>query len=97
MNIKPLRNFLLVRNLREDEAVSETDSGIFVPDSAKPKESPRKDAIIEKVGPEVENKDLKEGTHVLLTSMMMREEIMDGKEVVGFLARETDVLAILEK
>jgi co-chaperonin GroES (HSP10) len=97
MKVKPMRNFLLLRELKEDEAVTKTDSGIFIPDSAKEPEAPRRDAIVVLTGPDVENKNIKEGTHVYLTSMMMKEVIMDGKEAVGFLAKESDILAILEK
>ena len=96
MNIKPLGDKLLVQRA---EAQSQTDSGIYLPESAKDK--PKEGEIIA-VGNGRLNQEtgsripftVKEGDHVLFTSYAGTEIKIDNNEYL--IMTEDDILGVIE-
>jgi len=94
MKIEPVRDLLIVRPLTDAEKMTENNLGIIIPDSAKKDNTSV--VAIELVGPEVKNKDLQPGVQVLLTAMMMKQEVeWDGKK--GQLIKENDIVAVFKE
>ncbi len=96
MNIKPLGDKLLVQRA---EAQAQTDSGIYLPESAKDK--PKEGEIIA-VGNGRLNQEtgsripftVKEGDHVLFTSYAGTEIKIDNNEYL--IMTEDDILGVIE-
>ncbi|MDP7006231.1 MAG: co-chaperone GroES [Phycisphaerales bacterium] len=96
MNVKPLGNKLLVQRA---EAQTQTDSGIYLPESAKDK--PKEGTIIE-VGNGHLNQEtgeripftVKKGDQVLFTSYAGTEIKIDNNEYL--IMTEDDILGIIE-
>lgn len=96
MNIKPLGDKLLVQRA---EAETQTQSGIYIPESAKDK--PKEGRIIE-VGNGRLNQDtgeripftVQKGDHVLFTSYAGTEIKIDNEEYL--IMTEEDILGIVE-
>ena len=96
MNVKPLGDKLLVQR---SEAQQQTESGIYLPESAKDK--PKEGKIIA-VGSGRLNQDtgnripftVKEGDHVLFTSYAGTEIKIDNNEYL--IMKEDDILGIIE-
>ena len=96
MNIKPLSDYVLIEPIEEKE---QTESGIFLPDTAK-KERPEQGEIVA-VGPgrktdegKVISMEVKKGDKVLFTKYGPNEIKVDDKEYL--ITRESDILAIIE-
>ena len=96
MNIKPLRDYILIEPIKEEE---KTKSGILLPQTAE-KERPEQGRVIA-VGSgrktdegKIIPLDVKEGQKVLFTKYAPNEIKVDGKEYL--IAKEEDILAILE-
>lgn len=94
MNIRPLNDRLLVKRLAE---VTQTASGIIIPDSAT--EKPAEGEVVA-VGPGKANKQgerialqVKEGDRVLFSKYGGTEVKLDGEEYL--IMREDDVLGVL--
>jgi len=88
-SLRPLKNNVLLIPYKQKE----TKNGIIIPDCVLEKEVPPA-YIVSAVGPEVVEKDLKEGTVVLIprqTGLWVPFE--DFKYI---LVKETDILAIME-
>lgn len=92
MNIRPLGDRVLIEPVSTED---KTESGIILPDTAD-KEKPEQGKVIA-VGPGTCKKSLtvKEGDIVLFTKYGPNEIKIDNKEYL--IAKEEDVLAILEK
>lgn len=92
MNIKPLADRVLIEAVSTED---KTESGIILPDTAD-KEKPEQGKVIA-VGPGKKDKPLsvKKGDVVLFTKYGPNEIKIDNKEYL--IAREEDILAILEK
>lgn len=94
MKVIPVGDKLVVRNLSDEEKMTENSLGIILPDSMK-KDN---DTIvyIESVGPDVKNKALQKGVQVMLVGLMMKQDIeYDGFK--GQLIKEGDIVAIIEE
>ncbi len=92
MNIKPLADRVLIEPISTEE---KTKSGIVLPETAE-KEKPEQGKVVA-VGPGRPNKpiNVKKGDIVLFTKYGPNEIKIDNKEYL--IAREEDILAILEK
>ncbi len=92
MNIKPLADRVLIEPISIED---KTESGIILPDTAD-KEKPEQGKVIA-VGPGKKDKPIsvKKGDIVLFTKYGPNEIKIDNKEYL--IAREEDILAILEK
>lgn len=96
MKVRPLGDKIIVRR---DEAATKTESGIYLPESAK--DTP-KTGRIEAVGQGRLNKDtgvyspftVKKGDRVLFTSYAGTEIKVDGEELL--IMSEDEVLAVVE-
>jgi chaperonin GroES len=96
MNVKPLGDKLLVQRA---EAQEQTDSGIYLPESAK--DTPKEGEIIAvgngRVNQETGNRipfTVKEGDHVLFTSYAGTEIKIDNNDYL--IMTEDDILGIIE-
>ena len=87
MKIIPLRDYILIEPIKEEE---KTKSGILLPETAE-KERPEQGMVIA-VGSD--SKYVKEGQKVLFTKYTPNEIKVDDKEYL--IAKEEDILAILE-
>ena len=92
MNIKPLADRVLIEPISTED---KTKSGIILPDTAD-KEKPEQGRVVA-VGPGRPNKPItvKKGDLVLFTKYGPNEIKIDDKEYL--IAREEDILAVLEK
>jgi len=92
MNIKPLADRVLIEPISSEE---KTESGIVLPETAE-KEKPEQGKVVA-VGPGRPNKpvSVKKGDVVLFTKYGPNEIKINNKEYL--IAREEDILAILEK
>jgi len=96
MNIKPLSNNILIQ---PDEVEEKTESGIFIPETAK-KERPEQGIIIA-IGCGKKNRDgevipmdIKKGDKVLFTKYGPNEIEVKNKKYI--IAKEEDILAIIK-
>ncbi|MCK4473781.1 co-chaperone GroES [Candidatus Parcubacteria bacterium] len=96
MTIKPLRDYILIEPIKEEE---KTKSGILLPETAE-KERPEQGRVIS-VGPgrktdegKIIPLDVREGQKVLFTKYAPNEIKVADKEYL--IAKEEDILAILE-
>lgn len=93
MKVIPVGDKIVVRNLSDEEKMTENDLGIILPDSMK------KDndniVYIESVGPDVKNKALVKGVQVMLVGLMMKQTI-EYDNFKGQLIKEGDIVAIIE-
>jgi len=96
MNIRPLRDYILIEPIKEEE---KTRSGIFLPDTAE-KDKPEQGKVIAVgSGKKTEDgkvipSDIKVGDTVLFTKYGPNEIKVNDKEYL--IAKEEDILAILE-
>jgi chaperonin GroES len=96
MNVRPLGDKLLVKRA---EAQTKTDSGIYLPESAKDK--PREGKVVA-LGQGLLNKDtgkympfsVKKGDRVIFTSYSGTEVKIDGEELL--VMTESDILGVIE-
>lgn len=96
VNIRPLHDKIIVRR---DEAESQTESGIYLPESSKDKP---KSGTVEAVGDGKLNTEtgeripltVKKGDRVLFTSYAGTEVKLDGQELL--ILEESEVLAIVD-
>lgn len=96
MKVRPLGDKILVKR---DEAASKTDSGIFLPESAKDK--PKQGKVIA-VGDGILNKDtgaripfsVKKGDSVIFSSYAGTEVKIDGDQLL--IMTEEDILGVIE-
>lgn len=96
VNIRPLHDKVIVRR---DEAESETESGIVLPETAKDRP---KTGVVEAVGDGKLNTEtgertpltVKAGDRVIFTSYAGSEVKIDGDEVL--IMNEDDILAIMD-
>ena len=96
MNVKPLGDKILVKRA---EAEDKTDSGIFIPESAKDKP---KEGTIVALGNGILNKEsgeympftVKKGDNVLFTSYAGTEIKIDDKEYL--IMTEDDILGVID-
>jgi chaperonin GroES len=97
MNVRPLGDKLLVKRA---EAQTKTDSGIYLPESAKDK--PKEGKIIA-LGQGILNKDtgkyipfsVKKGDRVIFTSYSGTEVKIDGEDLL--IMTEADILGVIER
>ncbi len=97
MNVRPLGDKLLVKRA---EAQTKTDTGIYLPESAKDK--PREGKIVA-LGQGILNKEtgkylpftVKKGDRVIFTSYSGTEVKIDGEELL--IMTEDDILGVIEK
>lgn len=97
MNVRPLGDKLLVKRA---EAQTKTDSGIYLPESAKDK--PKEGKVIA-LGQGLLNKDtgkympfsVKKGDRIIFTSYSGTEVKLDGEEYL--IMTEDDILGVIEK
>ncbi|MBN1656070.1 MAG: co-chaperone GroES [Deltaproteobacteria bacterium] len=96
MNIRPLRDRVLVKRLAAED---KTSGGLFIPDTAK--EMPL-EALVISVGNgkvlesgEIQALSVKAGDKVLIGKYSGSEVKLDGKDHI--ILREDDILGILEK
>ncbi len=96
MEIKPISDHILIEPVEEEE---KTESGIFLPQTAKKKE-PEQGKVVA-VGPGQRTKEgkvlpmeVKEGDTVLFNKYGPTEIEVDNKEYL--IARQNDILAIIE-
>jgi chaperonin GroES len=97
MNVRPLGDKLLVKRA---DAQTKTDSGIYLPESAKDK--PKEGKIIA-LGQGILNKEtgkyipftVKKGDRVIFTSYSGTEIKIDGEELL--IMTEDDILGVIEK
>lgn len=97
MNVRPLGDKLLVKRA---EAQTKTESGIFLPESAKDK--PKEGKVIA-LGQGLLNKDtgkympfsVKKGDRIIFTSYSGTEVKLDGEEYL--IMTEDDILGVIEK
>jgi chaperonin GroES len=97
MNVRPLGDKLLVKRA---EAQTKTDSGIYLPESAKDK--PKEGKIVA-LGQGILNKDtgkylpfsVKKGDRVIFTSYSGTEVKIDGEDLL--IMTEADILGVIEK
>tara|TARA_B100000686_G_C16706871_1_gene926812 strand:- start:863 stop:1147 length:285 start_codon:yes stop_codon:yes gene_type:complete len=94
MNLKPLRDRVLLRRSNEEE---KTAGGIIIPDTAK--EKPMEAQVIA-VGPgirndkgEVTSLDVKKGERVLIGKWAGTEVTVDGEELL--IVGESDIMGVL--
>ena len=95
MKVRPLGDKILVKR---DEAATKTDSGIFLPESAKDK--PKRGKVIA-VGDGIPNKDygqripfsVKKGDSVIFSSYSGTEVKIDGEDLL--IMKESDILGII--
>ena len=96
MNIKPLRDRVIVRRLNEEE---KTKGGIIIPDTAK--EKPQEGEVIAVGSGKVleDGKtvplEVKKGDRVLFGKYSGTEVTVDGEELL--MMREEDILGVIEK
>jgi len=96
MNVRPLGDKIIVRR---DEATTRTDSGIYLPESAKDK--PKQGTVVA-TGSGLLNRDtgeympftVKNGDSVLFTSYAGTEVKIDGDELL--ILTEDDILAVID-
>jgi chaperonin GroES len=97
MKVRPLGDKILVKR---DEAQTKTDSGIFLPESAKDK--PKQGKVVA-LGSGILNKDtgkyipftVKKGDQVIFSSYAGTEVKIDGDELI--IMTEDDILGVVEK
>jgi chaperonin GroES len=97
MNVRPLGDKLLVKRA---EAQTKTDSGIYLPESAKDK--PKEGKIVA-LGQGILNRDtgkylpfsVKKGDRVIFTSYSGTEVKIDGEDLL--IMTEADILGVIEK
>lgn len=97
MNVRPLGDKIIVKRA---EAQSKTDSGIFLPESAKDK--PKEGKVIA-LGQGLLNKDtgkympftVKKNDRIIFTSYSGTEIKLDGEEYL--IMTEDDILGVIEK
>lgn len=95
MKVRPLQDRIIVQRI---EALQKTESGIYIPDTAK--EKPQEGKVIA-VGPGKLNDngskvapDVKVGDRVLFSKYAGTEVKIDGEELL--IMREDDILGVLE-
>ncbi|WP_027390806.1 co-chaperone GroES [Chrysiogenes arsenatis] len=95
MKVRPLQDRIIVQRI---EALQKTESGIYIPDTAK--EKPQEGKVIS-VGPGKLNEngskiapDVKAGDRVLFSKYAGTEVKIDGEELL--IMREDDILGVLE-
>ena len=96
MNVRPLGDKILIRRARPQE---QTDSGIFLPESAK--DTPREGTVIA-TGNGILNKEtgeympftVKKGDHVIFSSYSGTEVKIEGEEML--IMTEDDILGIVD-
>lgn len=95
MKVRPLQDRIIVQRI---EALQKTESGIYIPDTAK--EKPQEGKVIA-VGPGKLNEngskiapDVKVGDRVLFSKYAGTEVKIDGEELL--IMREDDILGVLE-
>lgn len=96
MNVRPLGDKIIIKR---DEAQSQTDSGIYLPESAKDK--PKQGTVVA-TGSGILNQDTGEylpftvntGDTVLFTSYAGTELKIDGEELL--IMTEADILAVVD-
>ncbi len=101
MNIKPLSDFILIEPVKEEKT---TSSGIIIPETAS-EERPQKGKVVA-VGPgKINDKGEKIAMTVVVGAVVLFKKygpdeikVKDetGKEVEYLIAREEDILAVLE-
>ncbi len=97
MNVRPLGDKIIIKRA---EAQTKTDSGIFLPESAKDK--PKEGKVIA-LGQGLLNKDtgkympfsVKKGDRIIFTSYSGTEIKLDGEEYL--IMTEDDILGVIEK
>lgn len=95
MNVRPLQDRIIVQRV---EALQKTESGIYIPDTAK--EKPQ-EGIVKAVGKgkmldngSLSKPDVKEGDKVLFSKYAGTEVKIDGEDFL--IMREDDILGVLE-
>lgn len=96
MNIKPLRDHILIEPIKEEE---KTKSGIFLPDTASKERSEQGKVIAIGNGKKTDDGKIiplsvKPGDVVLFSKYGPSEIKVDGKEYL--IAKEEDILAVIE-
>ena len=96
MNFRPLRDNILIKRV---EAVNQTSSGLYIPDSAKDKPQEAKVLAIgpgrQKDNGELVGMSVKIGDLVLFGKYTGKEVKLGGEEHI--ILRESEILAIIER